>query len=51
MRKPRAQVASLINADPSEIIFTPGGSESDNTVFSAMPEAGAFRAQARLARV
>lgn len=42
----RAQVASLINADPSEIIFTPGGSESDNTVFNAMAEADAFRAQA-----
>ncbi len=26
----RAQVAALLNADPSEIIFTSGGSESDN---------------------
>lgn len=28
----RAHVATLINADPSEIIFTSGGSESNNTV-------------------
>ena len=42
----RAQVASLINACPSEIIFTSGGSESNNTVFNAMAERDAFRAQA-----
>ena len=28
----RAEVARLINADPSEIIFTSGGSEANNTV-------------------
>ena len=28
--KSRKQVASLVNADPSEIYFTNGGSESDN---------------------
>lgn len=28
----RAHVATLINADPSEIIFTSGGSEANNTV-------------------
>ncbi len=30
--KAREQIAHLINADPGEIIFTAGGSESDNTV-------------------
>ncbi len=30
----RQQVAQLINADPSEIIFTSGGSESNNTVIN-----------------
>ena len=32
IEKARNQIAHLINADPSEIIFTAGGSESDNTV-------------------
>jgi len=31
MEKAREQVAALINADPSEIIFTSCGTESDNT--------------------
>ena len=31
IEKARAQVASLINADPQEIIFTSGGTESDST--------------------
>lgn len=34
----RTQVASLINAEPSEILFTSGGSESNNTVFNTMIE-------------
>lgn len=32
----RANIASLIHAKPSEIIFTSGGSESNNTVFNTM---------------
>ncbi|MHC4574706.1 MAG: cysteine desulfurase NifS [Planctomycetota bacterium] len=31
IRKAREQVASLLGCDPSEIIFTSGGTESDNT--------------------
>lgn len=30
LEKAREQVAALINADPSEIVFTSGGTESDN---------------------
>jgi cysteine desulfurase len=32
----RTNVAALINATPDEIIFTSGGSESNNTVFNTM---------------
>jgi len=32
----RAQVAALIGADPSDILFTSGGSEANNTVFNTM---------------
>ena len=31
IEKARKQVAELINADPSEILFTSGGTESNNT--------------------
>ena len=37
--KGRAQVASLINADPREVYFTNGGSESDNWALKATAEA------------
>lgn len=35
----RAQVAKALNARPEEIIFTGGGSESDNMVLRGIPEA------------
>lgn len=35
----RAQVATLMNADPSEIVFTSGGSESDNLAIRGTLEA------------
>lgn len=34
----RAQVAALAHVQPEEIIFTSGGSESNNTVFNTMAE-------------
>ncbi len=43
-RKPvdhaRAQVASLVGCDPSEVIFTSGGSEAINTVIKGVMAAG-----------
>ena len=33
IHKARKQIASLINADPAEILITSGGTESNNTVF------------------
>src|SRR5262245_55156923 len=35
----RAQVASLINADPSEIVFTSGATESNNQALKGVLEA------------
>ena len=39
IEKARAQVAALIHAQPDEIIFTSGGTESDNTVIFGVTEA------------
>ena len=36
IEKARKQIASLINADPSEILITSGGTESNNTVLQGM---------------
>lgn len=36
IEKAREQIAALINAAPDEVIFTSGGSESNNTVFQTM---------------
>jgi cysteine desulfurase len=41
VEKARAQVAALIGArDPQSIVFTSGGSESNNTVFNSMYDLG-----------
>ena len=34
IHKARKQIASLINADPAEILITSGGTESNNTALS-----------------
>ena len=36
MEKARKQIASLINADPSEILITSGGTESNNTALNGI---------------
>jgi cysteine desulfurase len=36
--KARQQIASLVHCEPEEIVFTSGGSESNNTVFNTMVE-------------
>ena len=37
IEKARKQIAQLINADPSEILITSGGTESNNTVLRGIP--------------
>ena len=37
IHKARKQIASLINADPAEILITSGGTESNNTVLMGIP--------------
>src|SRR6267378_4052801 len=39
MDEARSAVAALINADPSEIVFTSGGTESDNFAIRGAAEA------------
>ncbi|MBM3187715.1 MAG: aminotransferase class V-fold PLP-dependent enzyme [Chloroflexi bacterium] len=39
----REQVAALLDADPSEIVFTSGGSESDNWAIKGIAEANSDR--------
>jgi len=55
VRKPidqaRAQVAALINADPSEIIFTGCGTESDNAAIRGAAEAAGARMNVVTSRV
>ena len=36
--KARQQIASLVHCQPEEVVFTSGGSESNNTVFNTMVE-------------
>jgi cysteine desulfurase len=40
IEKARKQIAFLINADPSEILITSGGTESNNTVLSGISHTG-----------
>jgi cysteine desulfurase len=48
IEKARARVAALIGAkDSSEIIFTSGGSESNNTVFNTMYDVGRVKGGSR----
>lgn len=43
MEAARAEVARLINADPDEIVFTSGGTESDNFAIKGVAEANKDR--------
>lgn len=48
INKARRHVAALINADPSEIFFTSGGTESNNTALCMMRAAGRGRQPCRI---
>ena len=51
VERARDQVAALINADPSEIIFTSCGTESDNTAIRGAAEAAGTRTNVVTTRV
>ena len=38
IQKARKQVAALIGAEPDEILFTSGGTESNNTILYGIPK-------------
>ncbi len=38
IEKARQQIADLVHCEPAELVFTSGGSESNNTVFNTMVE-------------
>lgn len=44
----RSQVAHLINADPQEVIFTSGGTESDNTALRGIMHSRASKGKKKL---
>jgi cysteine desulfurase len=51
VERAREQVAGLIHADPSEILFTSCGTESDNTAIRGAAEAASDRLQVVTSRV
>ena len=48
LKEARAEVAALINAEPSEIYFTSGGSESDNWAIKGAAKLGAAKGKRHL---
>lgn len=51
VERAREQVAALVHADPSEIVFTSGGTESDNTAIRGAVEAASGRLSVVTSRV
>ncbi len=48
LKEARAEVAALVNAEPSEIYFTSGGSESDNWAIKGAAKLGAAKGKRHL---